>query len=367
MNRQIRLSPSQLLYILLGIVLITGALITLILVNQNGDSEPDIADITVVTEIANTDIPASPSPSVSPTPSATPTPEATATLQPYSHIVQEGETLYFIIQLYGYRTLAIVPEILLLNGMVDENDIQLGSTILIPRQTPTAGAVQVSEVTSPPVDITPTVASGSDGSSTADAPTEQQGVDYSNCSLDNQCVSADGRYWIHIVQVGETIAGLAFGYGTRVEDIQQANDLYNDIIQPSQQLLIPILVTLTPTLTPTGGPDSTATPVPGFAAPSLLAPANGSAFQRGQTVILQWLSDRPLRGDERYLIVVKNTSTGEEYRAVSTSTIFRLPAELQPDLGEQITYQWTILVVAGTSTTSQVISSLGGAYSLTWG
>lgn len=370
MNRQIQLTPSQLVYIVLGIILITGAVITVIILNRSISAEDgdDQVAAEALTPLSSPSLAVSLTTTATPEPVATDTPAATATLPPFEHVVQEGETLYFILQLYGYRTLSVVPEVLLLNGMANENDLQADTILLVPRQTPTPGAASPEiAATSSPASTGSTETAVATATLAAEVPAGGPTSDYSQCSLENQCVSADGNYWVHIVQVGETIAGLAFGYGTRVEDIQRANSLPNDIIYPSQELRIPILVTLTPTLTPTGGPDSTATPIPGFAAPTLLAPISGAEFSRGQSVILQWLSDRPLGSDERYLVIVKDRESGAEFKAVTISTVYRLPAALQPDLGEQLSYEWTVLVIRGTTISGQVISQLGGAAVFSWG
>ncbi|MFN8373532.1 MAG: LysM domain-containing protein [Anaerolineae bacterium] len=68
----------------------------------------------------------------------TETPTATPTLGPYEHVIQEGETLGYIVQLYGYRELSIYDEIVVLNGMTSPDNLPPpGTTLLIPRQTAT--------------------------------------------------------------------------------------------------------------------------------------------------------------------------------------------------------------------------------------
>jgi LysM repeat protein len=307
---QFDFSPRTRILVIVGGVVILGAAVGLIvlLVGGGGPAEP-VAEATP----GATDTPTpSPSPPPSPTgpPTDTPTPELTATLEPYAHTVQAGETLFYIIQLYGYRDTSVVAEILLLNGMVSENDVFAGQVLLIPRQTPTPG---------PTAPLPATGEAVGEGEGTGVVATEDGGgagaaPDYAGCGLENRCVSPDGQYWMHEVVEGDTIAGLAFAYYSRVDAILQANDLPPDpLISIGQLIRVPILVTSTPTLTPTGGPDSTATPTPTVSPPSLLAPANDSTVPRSQRVSLQWVAIQPLAGDQYYLVIVRNTATDEEF------------------------------------------------------
>jgi len=302
-----------------------------------------------------------PTPPGPPTPTLTPSP--TATLEPTAYTVQDGDTLVAILCSVGYCYPEIVPTVVALNNMPSENQPLIpGTTLLIPRATPTPGPSP-----QPPEQTTETAAGPAEETPPGE-PGEAGTADYSNCSLETPCVSPDGQYWIHTIQEGETIAGLAFAYGTRVDAILQANGLpQNPLIFPGNQLLVPILVTLTPTLTPTGGPDSTATPTPGYSAPQQLAPANGLTLERGQNVVLQWVADRPLAGGAYYLVVVRNTATGQEFRATTNSNALRLPAELQPGLGGSTRYEWLVLVVSGASVDSAVISGQGSPWVFTWG
>lgn len=294
-------------------------------------------------------------PSLTPSPSGpptlTPTPLPTATLEPYAYTVQPGETLYYIIQLFGYRDLSIVPEVLALNGMASENDpLRAGQVLLIPRQTPTPGP-------------TPTPTPTSSG------PTPDPNVTtvYTDCNPDNRCISPDGQYWIHIVQPGETVLVIAYEYDSTADAIRRANNLVNDIIYPNQQLKVPILVTLTPTLTPTGGPNSTATPTPTLEPPSLLAPANGETIPRNRNVVFEWVTIHTLRANESYLLVLRNQNTGEESRFVTRSNAFRLPSSFQPGIGRSVRFEWYVVIVNGNDPASPVISGSSTPQVFTWG
>lgn len=346
---------SRLIIIIVGVVVALSAIVGLIVVlTQSGDS-PGRAEATPDVLPSATPTP-SPSATIGP-PTETPTPAATPTLEPYRHVVQAEETLLYIIQQYGYIDLAVVPEILVLNGMANENDLQAGQTLLIPRQTPTPGAA-------------PTTAGAEDAGGEA-APAAGGGggaIEYTDCTIDNRCISPDGQYWIHIVQEGDTVAGIAHAYGSRVPAVLEANNLPNDpIIGIGTPIYVPILVTLTPTLTPTGGPGSTATPTPTQSPPILLAPAPEAEIARGEPVALQWVPIRSLEGDQHYLVVVRNLDTGEEFRATTRSDAYRLPEDLQPGVGQSMNYEWQVVIVDGKSPDSPVVGGQGGVWTFTWG
>lgn len=74
---------------------------------------------------------------------------------------------------------------------------------------------------------------------------------------------------LYVVQVGDSLSGIAAGYGVSVDDIMAANGFNNpDYLQAGQTLLIPVggLAEATPTYTP--HPVPTDTPIP-FDPPSL--------------------------------------------------------------------------------------------------
>lgn len=351
------LNRRQLPLLIGAVAVIIIAIIGLLLILTKDQSEPDNETVTENTVTTSTP---SPTPSVMPT--ATPTtdnleqtlaPAATPTLEPYTYTVQAGDTLYYILGLFGYRELSIVPEVLALNGMASENDLFADQTLLIPRQTPTPGPTTTPSPT--PGEGTPTI----DPNLTPD---------YSDCSPENRCISPDGQYWLHTVQEGETCAQVAVIYDTTVPDVLRDNNLTNDcIIQPNQVLRVFIRVTLTPTLTPTGGPNSTATPTPTLMPPDLLSPADGASVARNERVVLQWVTTQSLDGDQHYLVVVTNTTTGNEYRWTTRSNVYRLPDDLRPGSGQSIVYQWRVVIVAGKSTESVVVSGQDSGQTFTWG
>src|SRR5687768_411225 len=146
------IDPRHRALIIGGIVVILLAIVGLIFFRPGGGDK--IADVTVTPTVSPTA-----SPSLIPTsgvPTETPTQGPTPTLEPYAYTIQAEDTLYFIIQQFGYRDLAVIPEVLLLNGMASENDpLVAGQTLLVPRQTPTVGPTFTITATLDPL-ITPT-------------------------------------------------------------------------------------------------------------------------------------------------------------------------------------------------------------------
>lgn len=344
-------SRRDLILVVISIIIIIGVVVGLIIFLVGNSSGRQNAGVKLtLTPTASPVFAVSELPSSSPSgpPTETPTLAPTPTIEPYQYTIQTNDTMIAIIQLFGYRDLSVIPEIVRLNNLPNENILPPpGSVLLIPRQTPTPGP-----------SATPTI------EGTPPGPTQ----DYKGCSPNNRCVSPDGQFWVHEVTSGDTPLGIAFAYNSRVDAIMQANGLpANSPIYPGQKLNIPILVTLTPTLTPTGGLDSTATPTPTLNPPSLLAPADNASVASGQPVILQWIADHPLQPSESYLIILTNVASGQETRFVTRTNTFRLPSSLQPGLGGGIQYQWQVLVINGSSTSSPVISGQDVKWTFKWG
>ncbi len=349
----------RLIIVLISLVVIVAAIVGMILFLTGTGGEKVSTAASTPTGTARATPSLAPSPSSPPT--DTPSPAPTPTLEPYSYTVQAGDTMYAIIQLFGYRELSIVPEILALNGMADENDLLVGQVLLIPRQTPTPGPTFTP---SPTLGLgTPTQAEVTQTT----APQPDVTLDYTGCSPENRCISPDG-YWIHEVRPNDTIAQIAYQYDAQISCVLAANGLPDDpIIFEGQKIKVCIQVTLTPTLTPTGGPDSTATPTPTLAPPSLLAPNDEARIPRNQNVILQWVAVHPLHDDQHYLIVLRNLGSGETSRFTTRGNIYRLPADLRPGVGQSTQFEWQVVIIGGDSIDLPVMSGQGEKWIFTWG
>ncbi len=198
MTRRIEFDTSscnrQTLLIVVGalLVVIVAVLGLFMILGDGGGEETPISEATATHRLPPTASPTS-LPVTIGTPTETLPPAPTATLAPYQHVVQEGETLFYIIQIYGYRDASVVPEILLLNGMGSPDDVTAGQTLLIPQQTPTPA---------PTVPQAATVAGDNGGTDAnastptpgapVDTPAASQGCE--GCTFDNRCTSPDGGY-----------------------------------------------------------------------------------------------------------------------------------------------------------------------------
>ncbi len=353
------IDPRYRALIIGGVVIIVLAIVSLILFASK-DPKPEVGAVATPTLSPSSSPLASPSPAGPPT--NPPTIAPTATLQPYEWTVQAGETLGFIIQQFGYRDFSVIPGILALNNLPNENAITEGQILLIPRQTPTPGPTFTPTPTHNPL-VTP----GTPTATSTPAPTIEPGVtqDFSECSPENRCPSLDGQYWLHTVQAGDTVSSIARAYNSNVGCIREANGFVvaDPLLTLGQQVNVCILVTLTPTLTPTGGPDATATATPLPHPPALLAPAKNAAIERGADVVLQWAAVRPLAQGQWYLILVRNHETGEEFKGTTRSNTYRVAAtQFQPG-----TYDWQVAVIGSNSVNAPVISLPGEMRTFAWG
>lgn len=346
------MSRRDVILVIISVSIIVGVIVGLIIFLSQAKKPPKVVatvpPVPTVTLIAAF---ATPSPSLPP-PTVEATVGPTPTLEPYSYTVKKGETLFAIIQFFGYKDLAVIPELVRINGMTSENQpLREGQTLLIPRQTPTPGPSSTPTVEGTPAGPTP---------------------DYKGCTAEKHCTTPDGQYYIHEVQSGDTCLSIALQYNTRVQDLMAANGIAsNCLISPGQKLKVPILVTLTPTLTPTGGPNSTATPTPTFSSPSLLVPANNATIARGDTIVLQWATVHALDSSQNYLVLVTNLGTGDAFRAVTRANTYRfsdnVPDNMKPTIGQSARYEWQILVIAGTDPNSKPISGQDVKWDFTWG
>lgn len=274
-----------------------------------------------------------PSPtSVPETPSATPT--VTPTLGPYEHLVLDGETLGYIVQLYGYRDPAIYAEIVRINDNVDSPDfLPVGEVIFIPRQTAT------------PI---PTTSSLGDTSAQMGTAPPGSGEPSENA----------GTSTCHLVRAGDNIISIAEQYRTTLAVLAQLNPdplLWNGcnfalpgggancapFVVEGQCFNVP-LPTATPTLSPTPSGSETPTATPTYPAPAMGFPPEG-ALARGQ-VQLYWVSAGVLLAEEVYLVEVTDVTTQRYEAFVTKNTTLPLPDSWIPADGQIHTISWTVSV-----------------------
>ncbi len=152
-----------------------------------------------------------------------------------THVVQAGETLFTISQIYGVAWTSIAAA----NGIVGDR-IYAGQTLTIPDPNAPAPAAPVAN---------------------------------------------SGTNPVHIVQAGETLFTIGLQYGIVWTKIAAANGIAGDIVYTGQRLVIPINGATAPTAdTPT---PAEATPVPAAEPTAAPAPAEGQrthVVQAGETL-----------------------------------------------------------------------------------
>jgi LysM repeat protein len=243
------------------------------------------------------------SPTLTPTlapPTITSTPEPTAT--PASYVVQDGDLCTGIAFAFNIS----VQSIILLNNLNTNCTIFASQVLLIPQPTPTP--------TAPP-------------SATLDA----------TQSYVASCDKAEIT-----VQAGDTLSTISANYQVPMEAIRRWNFMSGDIVQEGMPLTIPLCERDASVV---GGPTSTPTPAPPYAAPSPLLPSDGAAFTlSSDTITFQWASVGALRENESYIVVIVDATSGEERRLVDyvIDTKFIVPLDFLNDASSPTLYYWQI-------------------------
>ncbi|MFZ5918565.1 MAG: protein kinase domain-containing protein [Chloroflexota bacterium] len=185
---------------------------------------------------------ASDTPSSTPTPSPTPTARPTFTPTPIVHVLQEGENPWIVAQLYGVS----VEALLAANGITDPTALQIGQTLVIPRQG------EESRLPTPTATSTPTPV-----------------------------------LIVHVLQAGESLWTVAQLYGVSLEALLEANDIVDPAtLQIGQPLIIPREAALPAVvLTPTAEPTSALPQI--YEQPKLLQPRFNQVFGFDQSPGIQ--------------------------------------------------------------------------------
>lgn len=295
---------------------------------------------------------ASATPSATPPPS-TPTATATPTPGPYTYVVQSGDTLFGVIERFGYTDGRVIPDILALNPNIPNADnLPVGQEILIPRRTPT---------------LTPP------GYEATVAMMGTLGVQV------QQPISPNTEISCHRVEEGQTILEIAELYNTQLEVLSNLNpeiifrgcDFNNRSGGPDCVVRINIgqcvnvpLPTATPTLSPTPSGSETPTPTPTYNAPITVYPPNGSIV--AGPITLEWVSVGVLDDDEYYYVELTDRTANLQYTQVTRNTSLRLPSELIPPDGAQHDVEWRVVVVRGGGDSYSVVGGVMPSRSFRW-
>ncbi len=293
------------------------------------------------------------------TPSATPepptaTPTSTETPNPYAtYVIQQGDTLIYIVQLFGHRDLAVIDEVIRLNANITSQDRLpgAGSSITIPLPTAT---------------FTP---EGFALTASAQPPAVAQ----IRLPVDTEIIQVP-------VQEGITILGIAQQYNTTLPIMATLNpqlgffncDFDNPsggpdctvILSPGDVVSVPAL-TPTPTLSPTFSGNETATPTPTYIPPIAFFPQS-DAVVSPVSFSLQWLSVGILHANETYLVEVQDTVSGVQQIDVTRNTSYRLPDSLIPADGQPHLMRWRVSVAVPNEQGAYRFISEGNWHSFTW-
>ena len=319
-------------------------------------SQPDgpPAPTDVIESIATTAAPPSRTPLPAPTrtqvplhietlaASDTPTPappdaSPTATSIYFEYLVNEGETMFYILQLpqhgYGYEPNVAATVVALNANIPDADSVRGGITILIPRPT-----------------LTPTPV----GAESTQEFLATIGAD----DTSGVVLPAGSRVGCHTVEVGDAIIGVAVQNNTTLEILHGLNRDLNwfgcNFTLPSggencapfltigQCVRVPLPTPL-PTKFPTPSGDATVTPTATKLAPRLLYPADGDKVSGGALQI-QWVGLAGMNPADEYLIELVDQTLNQSLRQVTRANSFRVPRLFLPADGQTRVIQWRVSV-----------------------
>ncbi len=280
---------------------------------------------------------------VTPAPTATqvpasPAPPPSATSPFFEYVVQEGETLFYIIQLpqhgYAYEP-NVAATVVALNDNIRAADSVIGGiTIRIPRPTTTATAAgaQATEALLASLDL------------------EQ---------VSGAVLASGAAVGCHDVVAGDSMVTIAHNYNTTLEILSDLNrgevDWYGcNFKEPAggpdcrptlnigQCVRVPLPTPL-PTKVPTPTGDETATPTATKLAPRLLHPSDGSIIAPGPLTV-RWLGVSGLNPDDEYLLELIDQTSNGSFRQVTRANSYVIPAAFIPADGQSHLVQWQVTV-----------------------
>ena len=269
---------------------------------------------------------------------ASPAPPPSATSPFFEYLVQEGETLFYILQLpqhgYAYEP-DVAATVVALNGNIRDADSVIGGiTILIPRPTATATAA---------------------GARATQALLATIGLDDSSGAI----LDAGASVGCHDVIAGDSMVSIAHAYNTTLEILSDLNqgevDWYGcnfkapaggpdcrPTLNIGQCVRVPVPTPL-PTKMPTPRGDETATPTATKLAPRLLRPADGDVIAPGP-LTLRWLGISGMNPNEEYLLELIDQTSSRAFRQVTRANAYAVPAAFIPADGQTHILQWQVTV-----------------------
>jgi len=146
------------------------------------------------------------------------------------------------------------------------------------------------------------------------------------------------------VKEGDALSSIAANYAVSMASIRVYNHLPSDVVYTGQKLTIPLCEQMLETPTPT--------PVPPYAAPNLLLPADGASFNAGDAITLQWASVGELRENESYAVTIEDVTEGNARKLVDyvKDSKYIVPESFRPTSNTPHVFRWSVLPVRQTGT-----------------
>ena len=269
---------------------------------------------------------------------ASPAPPPSATSPFFEYLVQEGETLFYILQLpqhgYDYEPNVAATVVALNDNIRNADSVIGGITILIPRPTATA-----------------TVA----GVRATQALLATIGLDDASGAV----LQAGASVGCHDVIAGDSMVTIAHTYNTTLEILSDLNrgevDWYGcnfklpaggpdcrPTLNIGQCVRVPQPTPL-PTKIPTPRGDETATPTATKLAPRLLHPIDGGSIAPGP-LTLHWLGISGLGAEDEYLLELIDQTAKAAFRQVTRANSYRAPEAFIPADGQTHIVQWQVTI-----------------------
>ncbi len=287
--------------------------------------------------------------SVPPTPTRIPT----ATSAFFEYVVQEDDTMFYIIQLpqhgYGYEP-EVAATVVALNDNITHLDFlpPAGNMIFIPRPTSTATAV---------------------GASATQAVLATIGINQES-GAPLRPGSSVGCYE---VEEGDSIVAIAEEYETTLEVLSQLNKEIQFFgcaftepsggpdckpnIQIGQCVFVPMPTAL-PSKTPTPTGDETATPTATHRAPRMIFPAAGALIGTN-ALRLQWVAVSGIGAEDEYLVELLDQTASKSLALASKANDLSIPQGFVPAAGGPHLMQWRVSVARKTEGVYTIVGAPG--------
>ncbi len=298
---EVRLSLPLLFGLVILLLAIGAGTVYAVLQTLNNGEAPIAAAATDTPTPTETGT-ATPTPTASNTPTLQPTWTA---LPPVEYKVALGDTCISI----AYNFQVSVNSIVILNGLPASCDtLSVGQILQVPQPTPTPSPAPTNTLN----------------------PTELAAQECEKIEYD--------------VKEGDALSSIAANYAVSMASVRVYNNLPSDVVYSGQKLIIPLCEQMLETATPT--------PVPPYAAPNLLLPADGASFNSSDSITLQWASVGELRENEAYAVTIEDVTEGNARKLVDyvKDSKYIIPESFRPTSNTPHVFRWSVLSVRQTGT-----------------